>query len=143
MVDYEAIVVEYRRYGGDGGAVGKQLRQLYPSLPILVITSSGSLNKKLAAFDAGADDCMIWPLAERELSVRLRSAIRRCHASAVRTCESLVIGDIALDPVRRRATKSGSDVALTPTEFSVLETLMRQPGIPISLPPLFSAFGGR
>jgi two-component system KDP operon response regulator KdpE len=142
MVDYEAILVEYRRCGGDGVAVCKQLRQLYPSLPILVITSSGSLNKKLAAFDAGADDCMIWPLAERELSVRLRSAIRRFHASAVRTCESLVIGDIALDPVRHRATKSGSDVALTPTEFSVLEMLMRQPGIPISHSALVSAIWG-
>ena len=143
MVDYEAILVEYRRWGGDGVAVCKQLRQLYPSLPILVITSNVSLNNKLAAFDAGADDCMIWPLDERELSVRLRSAIRRCHASAVRTCESLVIGDIALDPVRRRATKSGSDVALTPTEFSVLETLMRQPGIPISHSALISAIWGQ
>jgi two-component system KDP operon response regulator KdpE len=142
MVDYEAIVVEYRRYGGDGVAVCKQLRQLYPSLPILVITSSGSLNKKLAAFDAGADDCMIWPLAERELSVRLRSAIRRFHASAVRTRESLVIGDIALDPIRHRATKSGSDIALTPTEFGVLEMLMRQPGIPISHSALVSAIWG-
>jgi two-component system, OmpR family, KDP operon response regulator KdpE len=142
MIDYEAIVLECRRSGGDGDAVCKQLRRLYPCLPILVVTSNGSLNKKLAAFDAGADDCMIWPLAERELSVRLRSAIRRFHASAVRTRESLVIGEIALDPIRRRATKSGSDLALTPTEFRVLEAMMRQPGIPISHSALIATIWG-
>ena len=132
MIDYEAIILEHRRYGEDGVTIVKQLRGLYPRLPILVITPSNSLNKKLAAFEAGADDCMIWPLAERELSVRIRSAIRRFHASAIRTCKSLVIGEIALDPIRHRVTKSGSDVALTPTEFRALETLMLQPGIPIA-----------
>jgi two-component system, OmpR family, KDP operon response regulator KdpE len=142
MVDYEAIVVEYRLCGGDGVAICKQLRRLYPRLPILVVTSNGSLNKKLAAFDAGADDCMIWPLAERELRVRLRSAIRRFHASAVGTYDSLVIGEIALDPVRRRATKSGADAELTPTEFRVLEALMRQPGIPISHSTLIAMIWG-
>ena len=75
---------------------------------------------------------MIWLLSKRELRSRLRSAIRRFRASAVSTFESLVIGEIALDPVRHRATKSGSDVPLIPTEFSVLETLMRQPAIPFS-----------
>jgi two-component system, OmpR family, KDP operon response regulator KdpE len=110
----------------------KTIRGLYPRLPILVVTSRSSLEKQLATFEAGADDCMIWPLSERELSARLRSAIRRFRASAVSTCQPLVIGEIALDPIRHRATKSGSDVPLTPTEFSVLETLMRQPGIPIS-----------
>jgi two-component system, OmpR family, KDP operon response regulator KdpE len=142
MVDYEAVVVEYRRCVEDGVAICKQLRRLYPRLPILVVSSSGSVDKKLAAFEAGADDCMIWPLAERELSVRIRSAIRRFHASAVSACECYVIGEIAFDPARRRVKKSGSDVALTPTEFRVLETLMRRPGIPISYSALISTIWG-
>ncbi|HEY4051672.1 MAG TPA: response regulator transcription factor [Acidobacteriaceae bacterium] len=142
MVDYEAILLEYRGCGVDGVAVCKQLRRLYPRLPILVVTSSSSLNKKLAAFEAGADDCIIQPLAERELSVRLRSAIRRFHDSSVRTPERFAIGEIALDRTRRRVEKSGSDVSLTPTEFRVLETLMQQPGIPISHSALISTIWG-
>lgn len=142
MMDYEAVILEDRRSGVDGVAICKQLRGLYPRLPILVITPSNSLNKKLAALEAGADGCMIWPLAERELHVRLRSAIRRFHASAVRSCECLVIGEIALDTVRRRVEKAGSDVALTPTEFRALETLMRQPGIPISHSTLIATICG-
>lgn len=85
---------------------------------------------------------MIWPLTERELSVRLRSAIRRFHASTVRACECSIIGEIALDPVRRRVEKSGSDVALTPTEFRALETLMQQPGIPIPYSALIATLWG-
>lgn len=138
MIDYEAILLEHRKYEADGVAICKRIRGLYPRLPIVVVTSRSSLEKKIATFEAGADDCMIWPLSERELSGRLRSAIRRFRASAVSTCQFpvigkiAVIGEIALDPIRHRATKSGSDVPLTPTEFSVLETLIRQPGIPIS-----------
>jgi two-component system KDP operon response regulator KdpE len=124
MVDYEAILLEYCGCGVDGVAVCKQLRSLYPRLPILVVTSSNSLNKKLATLEAGADDCMTRPLAERELSVRLRSAIRRLHASSIKISERLVIGEIALDRARRRVEKSGSDVSLTPTEFRVVETLI-------------------
>jgi two-component system KDP operon response regulator KdpE len=142
MVDYEAILLEYRGCGVDDIAVCKQLRSLYPRLPILVVTSSSSQNKKLATFEAGADDCMSRPLAERELSVRLRSAIRRIHASSVRTAERLIIGEIALDRARRRVEKSGSDVSLTPTEFRVLEALMRQPGIPISHSTLVNTIWG-
>jgi two-component system, OmpR family, KDP operon response regulator KdpE len=142
MIDYEAIILEHHRHGEDGVAICKQLRSLYPRLPILVITPRSCLNKKLAAFEAGADDCMIRPLAERELSVRLRSAIRRFQAPAARACEVFTIGEIALDPVRRRVAKSGSDVALTPTEFRALETLMRQPGIPISHSALIATIWG-
>jgi two-component system KDP operon response regulator KdpE len=131
MIAYEAIIVEHRRYAVDGVATCERLRGLYPRLPILVIAPNISRAKKLAVFDAGADDCMIYPLAEREFGVRLRSAIRRFHATAVGSCQCLVIGEIALDAVRRRVEKAGLDLALTPTEFRALETLMRQPGIPI------------
>jgi two-component system KDP operon response regulator KdpE len=143
MIDYEAIVLEHLRYGFDGVAICKTIRDLYPRLPILVITSRSSLNNRLAAFEAGADDCMVRPLAERELGVRLRSAIRRIHASSVRTSERFVIGEIALDRSRRRVEKSGTDVSLTPTEFRVLETLMREPGIPISHSTLATTIWGQ
>jgi two-component system KDP operon response regulator KdpE len=141
-IDYKAIVLEYRRCGGDDDAACKKLRMLHSRLPILAVTAGGSLKKKLAALEAGADDCMIRPLAERELNIRLRSAIRRFHAPAVEACKCLVIGEIAFDPVRRRVEKSGSDVALTPTEFRVLEILMQQPGIPISYSTLIATIWG-
>jgi two-component system, OmpR family, KDP operon response regulator KdpE len=143
MVDYEAILLECRIFGSDCAAVCKQLRVLYPRLPILVVSSNGSLTKKVAAFEAGVDDYTTRPFAERELAVRLRSAIRRFHTTVIGTVEPSVIGEIVLDPARHRVEKAGSAVSLTLTEFRVLQLLMGQPGIPISHPTLLAAIWGQ
>jgi DNA-binding response OmpR family regulator len=66
------------------------------------------------ALEAGADDYMIRPISERELSARLRSAIRRLHAPTVGITERFVVGNIVLDSTRRRVEKSGTEVSLTP-----------------------------
>jgi two-component system KDP operon response regulator KdpE len=142
MVDYEAILLECRVFGSDCAAVCKQLRTLYPRLPILVLSSNGSLKKKVAAFEAGVDDYTTRPFEERELAARLRSAIRRFHAQAIGTGERCIVGKIVLDPIRHRVEKAGSDVFLTPTEFRALRTLMQQPGIPISHSTLLTTIWG-
>jgi two-component system KDP operon response regulator KdpE len=143
MVDYEAILLECRMFGSDCAAVCEQLRILYPRLPILVISSNGSLMKKVAAFEAGVDDYMTRPFAERELAARLRSAIRRFHTTVIGTTERFVVGEIVLDSARHRVEKAGSEVPLTPTEFRVLKLLIQQPGIPISHSNLLAAIWGQ
>jgi two-component system KDP operon response regulator KdpE len=146
MVDYEAILLECRLEcrvcGSECAAVCKQFRVLYPRIPILVISASSSLNNKVAVFEAGADDCIIRPFAERELAARLRSAIRRYHAPVVGTAERCIVGEIVLDPARHLVAKAGSQVSLTPTEFRALEMLMQQPGIPISHSTLLAMIWG-
>jgi two-component system, OmpR family, KDP operon response regulator KdpE len=142
MVDYEAILMECRVFGSDCTAVCKQLRILYPRLPILVISSNGSLMKKVAAFEAGADDYTTRPFAERELAARLRSAVRRFHAPVVGMTERCIVGEIVLDLARHQLEKAGSEVSLTPTEFRALKLLMQQPGIPISYSTLIAAIWG-
>jgi two-component system, OmpR family, KDP operon response regulator KdpE len=143
MVDYEAILLESRMFGSDCAAVCKQLRILYPRLPILIISSNGSLMKKVAAFEAGVDDYTTRPFADRELAARLRSAIRRFHAPTIGIGERCIVGEIVLDPIRHRVEKAGSDVSLTPTEFRALRMLMQQPGIPISHSTLLAAVWGQ
>jgi two-component system KDP operon response regulator KdpE len=143
MVDYDAILLECRVFGSECAAVCKEFRVLYPRLPILVISASSSLNNKVAVFEAGADDCIIRPFAERELAARLRSAIRRFHAPVAGTAERCIVGEIVLDPARHLVEKAGSHVSLTPTEFRALKLLMQQPGIPISHSTLLTAVWGR
>jgi two-component system, OmpR family, KDP operon response regulator KdpE len=142
MVDYKAILLECRRFGKDSIAVCTELRSRYSRLPILVIGVSSSLNNKVAAFEAGADDYIIQPFAKRELAARLRSAIRRFHAAAIGIDKRFVVGDIVLDPVRHRVEKSGIEVSLTPLECRALEILMQQPGIPISHSALVATLWG-
>ena len=64
MVDYEAILLGCGMFGRDSIAVCKELHSRYPRLPILVIGASSSLNNKVAAFEAGADDFTIRPRIE-------------------------------------------------------------------------------
>jgi two-component system KDP operon response regulator KdpE len=143
MVDYEAILLECRVFGSDCATVCKQLRILYPRLPILVVSSNGSLMKKMTAFEAGVDDYTTRPFEERELAARLRSAIRRYHAPVVGTAGRCIVGKIVLDPARHLVEKAGSEVSLTPTEFRALKLLMQQPGIPISYSTLLTGVWGQ
>ena len=143
MVDYEAVLLECRVFGSDCAVICEQLRIHHPRLPILVISSNGSLMKKVAAFEAGVDDYTTRPFAERELAARLRSAIRRFHAPVVGTAGLCIVGEIVLDPARHLVKKAGSEVSLTPTEFRALKLLMQQPGIPISHSILLAAVWGQ
>ena len=80
MVDYEAILLDFPVFGAASIAVCHQLRGIYPRLPILILSACDCLDNKVDALEAGADDYMIRPISERELSARLRSASARLPA---------------------------------------------------------------
>ena len=143
MVDYEAILLDFPVFGADGIAVCHQLRGVYPRLPILILSTCDCLDSKVEALEAGADDYMIRPISERELSARLRSAIRRLHAPTVGITERFVVGNIVLDSSRRRVEKSGSEVSLTPIEFRTLQMLMQRAGTPVTYATLLASLWGQ
>jgi two-component system KDP operon response regulator KdpE len=143
MVDYEAILLDFPVFGADGIAVCHQLRGVYPRLPILILSTCDCLDSKVEALEAGADDYMIRPISERELSARLRSAIRRLHAPTVGITERFVVGNIVLDSARRRVEKSGSEVSLTPIEFRTLQMLMQRAGTPVTYATLLASLWGQ
>jgi two-component system, OmpR family, KDP operon response regulator KdpE len=95
-------------------------------LPILVLSARGEPSDKIAALDAGSDDHISKPFAMGELLARVRAALRRAGppaAAAVVTTQSFTV-----DFVARTATASAGRVHLTPTEWHLLEELVRQPG---------------
>jgi two-component system KDP operon response regulator KdpE len=143
MVDYEAILLDFPVFGADGIAVCHRLRGIYPRLPILILSACNCLDNKVEALEAGADDYMTRPISERELSARLRSAIRRLHAPTVGITERFVVGNIVLDSARRRVEKSGSEIALTPIEFRTLQMLMQQAGTPVTYAALLASLWGQ
>jgi DNA-binding response OmpR family regulator len=142
LFDYDAILLECSVFGRNVTAVCRELRRLYPRLPILAVGVDKSLDYMVALLDAGADDYTILPLAERLLAARLRSAIRRFRTPALGVAERFVAGEIVLDAARHRVEKSGVLVPLSPTEFRALEVLMHRPGIPISHSALITTLWG-
>jgi two-component system KDP operon response regulator KdpE len=82
---------------------------------------------KVEALDLGADDYVTKPFAMNELLARLRAAVRRSQEAAS-TTSVVEVGDLVIDLARKRVTRAGADVRLTPTEWAFLELLARNVG---------------
>jgi two-component system KDP operon response regulator KdpE len=97
-------------------------------VPIVVLSARQHGEDKVDALDAGADDYVTKPFAMNELLARLRAAVRRA-APAQGADEAVVIaGALTIDLARARVERDGSEVRLTPTEWSMLEVLVRNRG---------------
>jgi two-component system KDP operon response regulator KdpE len=109
----------------DGVEVIRGLRG-WTRVPIIVLSARQDSHDKVEALDAGADDYMTKPFGMDELLARLRAAIRRIGP----TEEEAVVaaGDLTIDLARRKVTRAGTDVRLTPTEWGLLEVLVRAEG---------------
>ncbi|HXP18507.1 MAG TPA: response regulator [Streptosporangiaceae bacterium] len=95
----------------------------WTTTPIIVLSAWGQENQKVAALDAGADDYITKPFGMDELLARLRAAVRR--ASPAPDEPVVVTADFTVDLAAKRVTRGGCDVRLTPTEWQLLEVLVR------------------
>lgn len=109
----------------DGLEVIEQLRRT-SAMPILVLSARGEQSDKVVALDAGSDDHISKPFGIAELLARVRAGLRRSTApSAVMTVTTAAF---SVDLAARTATTVAGPVHLTPTEWHLLEELVRQPG---------------
>jgi two-component system, OmpR family, KDP operon response regulator KdpE len=131
MVDYDAVLLDINMPGMGGMETCSRMRRIFTRLPILMLTVRGSEDDKVQALESGADDYITKPFKMRELTARLRAAIRRYHAPEAPADMSITVGDITLDPVRRQVEKAGVSIHLTPHEFDALKLLMSQAGRPV------------
>ena len=110
----------------DGTEVISGLRG-WTSVPIVVLSARQHGEDKVEALDLGADDYVTKPFAMNELLARLRAAVRRARDDAP-TAVVLEIGPLTIDLARKRVSRRGDDVRLTPTEWAFLELLARNLG---------------
>ena len=121
----DAVILDLLLPDGRGTDVGAELR-CWTSAPILVLSAVGEEKEKIAALDAGADDYVTKPFGPDELVARVHAVLRRAESGGDEP--SIVIGDLELDVARHSVTVAGEAVHLTPTEFSLLRTLVRYRG---------------
>lgn len=141
-VRYDAVLLDINMPGRDGVEVCRELRKLFPRLAILMLTVRGGQDDQVGALDAGADDYVIKPFQMRELTARIRAAVRRVQTPLAETERRIRIGDITLDPSRRYVEKNGQIVSLTPKEFDLLHYLMSHPGMPVNHSRLLTSVWG-
>ena len=113
----------------DGMEVIRGLRG-WTDAPILVLSGRSDSGDKVDALDAGADDYVTKPFGMEELLARLRALTRRLPAEAEEPVVHL--GEVTVDLAARVVRRDGTDVRLTPTEWRLLEVLVRHPGVLLS-----------
>ena len=111
----------------DGIEVIRRIREWSP-MPIIVLSARVQEHAKIAALDAGADDYVTKPFGIGELFARVRAAMRN-SARADSGNTALRMGTVTVDLGRRRVTRDGADVRMTPIEFRLLAALARHPGM--------------
>jgi len=124
----DAVVLDILMPGVDGLEVCRRLRAEGRTVPVLMLTARAEVDSRVAGLDAGADDYLPKPFALAELMARLRALLRRTGGEDGESREAVLrFSDLVLDPGTRDVTRAGSPIALTRTEFSLLELFLRNP----------------
>jgi len=147
LVDEEVpdlVLLDIMLPGLDGLEVCRRLRSDHPLLYIIMLTARSDEMDRVVGLEVGADDYVAKPFSLSELVARIRSALRRLRLTAESSIEkmdeqAIVLGDLSIDPVRRRTSVRGEDVQLTVIEFDLLHFLARHPDRPFTRMQLLDA----
>ncbi len=112
----------------DGLDVARELRRR-SAVPIIMLTARSDEVDRILGLEIGADDYLVKPFSPRELVARVRAVLRRTDGRPPDDDQAPVtVGEVVVDPSRRRVTVAGRAVGLTATEFELVAHLARQPG---------------
>lgn len=127
---FDLIVLDVMLPGMDGWHVVRELRkakqtQQTQQTPVLFLTARDDVQDRIKGLELGADDYLVKPFAFAELVARIRTLLRR---GPIRESEHLEIADLEIDVVKRRVTRGGDRIDLTPKEFALLHLLAQRQG---------------
>ena len=123
--DYDVIVLDVMLPGKNGYVLCAELRAAGDWTPVLMLTAKDGELDEAEGLDTGADDYLTKPFSFVVLIARIRALARR---SSRRVPAPMDVGDLHVDPVRRRCWRGNSEITLTAREFAVLEYLVRRAG---------------
>jgi two-component system KDP operon response regulator KdpE len=121
------VLLDLAMPGPDGYTVAGQIRAA-GSAPILVVSGESAEAAKVKALGIGADDYLVKPFGKAELLARIAAIMRRVDRGGLSAAGPVEAGELALDPGRHDARVRGTPLQLTPTEFRLLEALVRAGG---------------
>jgi two-component system phosphate regulon response regulator PhoB len=124
----DLMILDWMLPGLSGIELCRRLRSREDTkrLPIIMLTARGEEQDRIRGLNVGADDYVAKPFSVPELMARIQALLRRARPEAISAL--LKAGDIELDRATRRVRRGGREVHLGPTEFRLLEFLMKSPG---------------
>lgn len=111
----------------DGLDLCKQIREIKPHIPILMLTALGTTDDKVEGFDAGADDYLVKPFEMRELLVRIRALLKRNNPYIHNTRNILRYADLEMNLYTKVVKRSKTEIHLTPKEFNLMKYMLQNP----------------
>jgi two-component system KDP operon response regulator KdpE len=138
----DVVLLDVNMPGLGGIETLRRMRAFAPKLPILMLTVRDQEEDKVEALDLGADDYVTKPFSTRELVARIRTAVRRVRTPDRAEDAPIEIGEIRLDPAKRKMTKRGEEIRLTRKEFDILHCLMSRAGRVVTYAKLLTAVWG-
>jgi two-component system response regulator MprA len=121
----DLVILDVLMPGLDGITVCRRMRESGNPTPVLMLTARDAVSDRVIGLDAGADDYLTKPFALEELLARIRALLRRGSSEREGV---LRVDDLELNPRTRRVCRGDRVLELTPTEFALLELLMRNAG---------------
>ena len=128
--DVALVILDWMVPGMSGPEVCRRLRAV-SSVPVLMLTARTAEDDRIRGFETGADDYVPKPFSPREVVARVQALLRRSATSpggARATRPPTTVGDLEVDHFKREVRVAGALVALTPTEFRLVEALVTHPG---------------
>ena len=136
----DLVVLDLMMPNVDGLSVCRRLRARRDRTPILIVTARTEVSDRVSGLDAGADDYLPKPFALDELLARVRALLRR--ATYDTPDRELVVADLRLDEAARRAWRGDRELALTKTEFDLLQLMARNAGIVLTHSTIYERIWG-
>lgn len=126
------VILDVMLPGGSGFEVLRAIRET-SRIPVLMLTARGEEIDRIVGLEMGADDYLAKPFNPRELLARIRAVQRRLGPRGINMgdpsiAESVVLGDLHLDPGTRNVMKNGTTIVVTAAEFALLYELLRRAG---------------
>ena len=137
---YDVITLDRMLPGMDGLTLVTRLREAGVQTPVLMISALSDADERVRGLRAGGDDYLTKPFNPDEMAARIEVLLRR-HAGSSRPM-TLRVGDLELDLIDRQARRAGVQLDLLPTEFRLLEFLMRHTGRVLTRTMIFEAVWG-
>ncbi|APA86935.1 response regulator transcription factor [Paraburkholderia sprentiae WSM5005] len=140
--EYDVITLDRMLPGADGLTILKTMRGIGIQTPVLMLSALGDVDERIRGLRAGGDDYLTKPFDADEMAARIEVLLRRRQMQPAQSEATLRVGPLELDLVARTVTRDNTEIVLLPTEYRVLQYMMRHAGQTITRTMLFEAVWG-
>lgn len=141
--NYDCVVLDINVPGKNGYELCKEFRSHNTRTPVIMLTAFDELEDKVQGYDSGADDYLTKPFYMRELSLRIHALLKRREQVPEEQEQAIIVADdLVLDSNRKKVTRAGVELVLTPREYQILLKLLECKGELVSKQDLVKAIWG-